>query len=58
VFDLGLYYGPGARCLFPIGWQPGSVVARVAHADLEPLAAACGRIRRDGACVLRIALVP
>ena len=55
MFDVGLYYGPGARCLFPIGWQAGSVVARVAPADLAELAAACGRIRQSGACVVTFA---
>lgn len=55
VFDIGLYYGPGARCLFPIGWQAGSVVARVPPSDLADLAAACGRIRRGGACTVTFA---
>jgi len=55
VFDLGLYYGPGARCLFPIGWQAGSVVARVAAADVPDFARACAAIRRNGACTLRVA---
>ena len=55
VFDIGLYYGPGARCLFPIGWQAGSVVARVPASDLAELAAACGRIRRAGACTVTFA---
>jgi hypothetical protein len=50
VFDIGLFYGPGARLLFPIGWQPGSVAARIS--DVSGLAAACGRIRQSGACVL------
>jgi hypothetical protein len=50
VFDIGLFYGPGARLFFPIGWQPGSVAARIA--DVSALAAACGRIRESGACVL------
>ncbi len=54
VFDLGLYYGPGARCFFPIGWQPGSVVARVAANDVPRFAEGCGIIRRFGACTLRI----
>ena len=58
VFDIGLYYGPGARCLFPIGWQAGSVVARVAPSDLAELAAACGRIRRGGACTVTFARAP
>ncbi len=55
VFDIGLYYGPGARCLFPIGWQAGSVVARVSLSDLAQLAGACGRIRRSGACTVTFA---
>ena len=50
VFDIGIFYGPGARLFFPIGWQPGSVVARIA--DVPALAAACARIRQSGACTL------
>jgi hypothetical protein len=53
VFDLGLFYGPHGRMFFPIGWHAGSVVARVAAADLPPVAEACRRIRRTGACTLR-----
>ncbi|MCB1448206.1 MAG: DUF3830 family protein [Rhizobiaceae bacterium] len=50
VFDIGLFYGSGARLLFPIGWLPGSVVAQVRPEDREAFAAACGAIRRNGAC--------
>ena len=50
VFDIGLFYGPGARLFFPIGWQPGSVVAQIA--DVAALAAACRSIRQSGACTL------
>lgn len=50
IFDIGLFYGPGARMLFPIGWLAGSVVAQVAPEDRAALAAACGRIRQTGAC--------
>ena len=50
IFDIGLFYGPGARMLFPIGWLAGSVVAQVRPEDLQGLAAACGRIRQSGAC--------
>ncbi len=53
VFDIGLFYGPGARLFFPIGWQPGSVCARIA--DVAALAAACGKIRQTGACTLTFA---
>lgn len=50
VFDIGIFYGPGARLLFPIGWLAGSVVAQVRPEDREALAAACAAIRRTGAC--------
>ena len=50
VFDIGLFYGPGARMLFPIGWLAGSVVAQVRPQDRANLAEACGKIRRAGAC--------
>ncbi len=52
VFDLGLFYAPQGRLFFPIGWHAGSVVARVAAEALGPLAAACRRIRANGACTL------
>ncbi|NTF45469.1 DUF3830 family protein [Rhizobium rhizogenes] len=50
IFDIGLFYGPGARLLFPIGWLAGSVVAQVRPEDREQFAVACGIIRRNGAC--------
>ena len=50
IFDIGLFYGPGARMLFPIGWLAGSVVAQVPPGEREHFAAACGVIRRNGAC--------
>lgn len=50
IFDIGLFYGPGARMLFPIGWLAGSVVSQVAPEDRAALAAACNRIRQTGAC--------
>jgi hypothetical protein len=53
LVDIGLFYGPGARLLLPVGWQPGSVVARVAPADIPAFADACGRIRRAGARTIR-----
>lgn len=52
IFDIGLFYGPGARMLFPIGWLAGSVVAQVAPEDRAALAVACGRIRQTGACTI------
>lgn len=50
IFDIGLFYGPGARMFFPIGWLAGSVVAQVPAGEREALANACGVIRRHGAC--------
>ena len=56
VFDIGIFYGPGARMLFPIGWLAGSVVAQVWPQDRAALADACGRIRRSGACDVTFSL--
>ncbi|MFZ1470260.1 MAG: DUF3830 family protein, partial [Paracoccaceae bacterium] len=56
IFDIGLFYGPGARMLFPIGWLAGSVVAQVRPEDRAALAEACGRIRRKGACEITFTL--
>ncbi|TCL64185.1 DUF3830 family protein [Rhizobium sp. BK251] len=50
IFDIGLFYGPGARLFFPIGWLAGSVVAQVPDEERAGLAEACGAIRRNGAC--------
>jgi hypothetical protein len=55
IFDIGLFYGPGARMFFPIGWLAGSVVAQVIPEDRAALAEACGRIRRTGACEISFA---
>lgn len=52
VFDLGFFYAPGGRMLFPAGWIAGSVVARCGHDVLPALAAACAAIRRSGACTI------
>ncbi|MBZ9961795.1 MULTISPECIES: DUF3830 family protein [unclassified Mesorhizobium] len=50
IFDIGLFYGQGARLLFPIGWLAGSVVAQVLPEQRDQFASACGIIRRNGAC--------
>ncbi|MEZ2333664.1 DUF3830 family protein [Mesorhizobium sp. RCC_202] len=57
IFDIGLYYGQGARLLFPIGWLAGSVVAQVRADQRDQFAAACGVIRRNGACDITFSLV-
>ncbi|MFW7269780.1 DUF3830 family protein [Gluconacetobacter sp. Hr-1-5] len=51
-FDIGLFYGDGARLLMPMGWIMGSVCARIAPADLADFQQACRTIRRQGACEL------
>ena len=58
IFDIGLFYGPGARMLFPIGWLAGSVVAQIRPEDRSALADACGRIRRSGVCDITFCLEP
>jgi hypothetical protein len=55
VFDIGLFYGPGARMFFPIGWLAGSVVAQTRPEDRAMLADCCGKIRRAGACEITFA---
>lgn len=57
IFDIGLFYGQGARLLFPIGWLAGSVVAQVRAEERDRFAAACGLIRRSGACDITLSLV-
>ncbi len=57
IFDIGLFYGAGGRMLFPIGWHAGSVTAKVLPEQLDAFAAACGAIRRTGACEIAFSLV-
>lgn len=58
IFDIGLFYGPGARMFFPVGWLAGSVVAQVRPEDRPALADACTRIRRSGACEITFSQEP
>jgi hypothetical protein len=51
-FDIGLFYGPGARLLMPFGWVMASVCAEVVPEDFEAYKAGCMAIRRAGACRL------
>jgi hypothetical protein len=52
VYDLGVFYAPGGRMLFPAGWVAGNVVARCAPEAVAALAAACAAIRENGACTV------
>jgi hypothetical protein len=51
-FDVGLFYGPGARLLMPMGWIKASVCARVPGDQLAAFRSACQSIRQRGACQL------
>jgi hypothetical protein len=52
IFDIGLFYGPGARLLLPMGWVMASVCAEVVPEDFEAYRAGCVAIRRAGVCRL------
>ncbi len=56
-FDIGLFYGDGARLLMPMGWIMASVSGRVVAEDMDAYVAACRAIRRSGACKLQFAQV-
>jgi hypothetical protein len=51
-FDVGVFYGRGARLLMPMGWIQASVCGRVVGEDLAAFRAACQSIRRRGVCRL------
>jgi hypothetical protein len=52
LFDIGLFYGEGARLLMPMGWIMASVSGRVVADDMAAYRAACAAIRRNGMCDL------
>lgn len=54
LVDVGIFYGAGGRMLMPMGWIMASICARIVDEDLSAAAAACGVIRRNGACAIRI----
>ena len=53
-YDLGLFYGPGARMLMPFGWIMANVCARIVDEDLENAQSSIRAIQRNGACKLSI----
>jgi hypothetical protein len=53
-FDVGLFYGPGARMLMPFGWIMANVCARIVDADLENMQTSIRAIQQNGACKLSI----
>jgi len=58
VFDVGLFYGDGARLLMPMGWIMGSVAARIVPEDFARYQAGCQAIRRGGVCELEFIREP
>jgi hypothetical protein len=57
-FDIGLFYGPGARLFMPMGWVMASVCAQVPAEDFEAYRAGCMAIRGAGACRLTFRRIP
>jgi hypothetical protein len=57
-FDIGLFYGPGARLFMPMGWVMASVCAIVPPEDFEAYRAGCMAIRKSGACRLTFSQIP
>ena len=51
-FDIGVFYGRGARLLMPMGWIRASVCGHVVSESLAAVHTACQSIRRRGACRL------
>ncbi|MFT3964391.1 MAG: DUF3830 family protein [Sphingobium sp.] len=58
LFDIGLFYGPGARMLMPMGWIMASIAGQVVDEDLADFQTGCQAIRRDGVCELRFEQLP
>jgi hypothetical protein len=57
-FDIGLFYGPGARLFMPMGWVMASVCAIVPPEDFDAYRAGCMAIRKSGACRLTFSQIP
>jgi hypothetical protein len=57
-FDVGVFYGTGARLLMPMGWIQASVCGHVVGEDFAAFTAACRSIRRRGACTLSFSQAP
>lgn len=53
-FDVGIFYGDGARMLMPFGWITANICARIIAEDLEQAQSAIQMIRGNGACQLSI----
>ena len=53
-YDLGLFYGPGARMLMPFGCIMANVCARIVDEDLENAQSSIRAIQQNGACKLSI----
>lgn len=57
-FDVGVFYGRGARLLMPMGWIQASICGRIVGEDMAAVRTACQAIRRRGACTLSFLQAP
>jgi hypothetical protein len=57
-FDVGVFYGRGARLLMPMGWIQASICGRIVSEDMAAVRTACQSIRRRGACTLSFLRAP
>lgn len=51
-FDIGVFYGDGARMLMPFGWIMVNVCATIVPEDLAQAKSSMKAIQRNGACKL------
>lgn len=58
VFDIGLFYGDGARLLMPMGWVMASVAACVVPEHFAQFQSCCQAIRRSGVCEIELSRDP
>ena len=54
LWEIGMFYADGGRIFGPLGWTPCNIFGRMTD-GLDAFAAACARIRIDGAKSLEIA---
>lgn len=53
VYDFGIFYGRESRILLPTGWRPSNRFGQIVE-NLEPFAALCARVQREGVKTIRL----
>lgn len=53
LWELGIFYAPGARIHGPLGWTPCNMFGRITE-GLDEFAAACGTTRTEGVKTVEI----